>query len=142
MLARGEGKEEDARHSEIKEEEESTGHHSANTHDSNSSVVVDQSSSPGSDVSPDTTPDGQVSLSGFESVGQSMASMSLEAPNSNSRVLSTINPPPSGPPPGLTDPTSIEWSYLDPQGQVQGEHTLMLSNCTVIDPIKCRSLPS
>ncbi|KAG8219990.1 hypothetical protein J3R82DRAFT_997 [Butyriboletus roseoflavus] len=122
MVAR-DGKEEDARRSEIKEEEETIGHHSANTHDSNSAAVVDQSSSLGPDVSPDATPDSQVSCSGFESVGQSMASMSLDAqnqPNSNSRALPTINSLPSGPPPGLNDPASIEWSYLDPQGQVQG----------------------
>lgn len=26
----------------------------------------------------------------------------------------------NGPPPGITDLTSIEWSYKDPQGQIQG----------------------
>ena len=53
-----------------------------------------------------------------------MAGMSLETqsqPSTNQRVLSATNPLPSGPPPGFTDPESIEWSYLDPQGQVQGE---------------------
>jgi PERQ amino acid-rich with GYF domain-containing protein len=144
ILARGEGKEEDARRSEIKEEEESTGHHSANAHDSDPAAII-ESSSPGPDVSPpDATPDGQVFLSGFDSVGQSMAGMSLEAqnqPNSNPRVLSTTNPFPSGPPPGLTDPASVEWSYLDPQGQVQGEYTSRSSNRAVINLIKYRSLP-
>lgn len=145
ILGRGEGKEEDARRSEIKEEEESTGRHSANAHDSDPAAIIDQSSSPGHDVSPpDAAPDGQVSLSGFDLVGQSMAGMSLEAqnqPNSNPRVLSTTNTLPSGPPPGLTDPASIEWSYLDPQGQVQGEYTLGSSNCAVINLMKYRSLP-
>ncbi|KAI9572769.1 hypothetical protein HD554DRAFT_2285310 [Boletus coccyginus] len=121
ILARGE---EDARRSEIKEEEENMGHHSADAHDSDPAAVIDQSSSPGPDVSPsDMTSEGQVSLSRLESVDQGIAGMSLETqnlPNSNPRILSTTNPHPSGPPPGLTDPASIEWSYLDPQGQVQG----------------------
>ncbi|TFK57684.1 hypothetical protein OE88DRAFT_1651547 [Heliocybe sulcata] len=41
----------------------------------------------------------------------------------NSGGLSAVppsNPAPGAPPPGLTDLASIEWSYLDPQGQVQG----------------------
>ena len=144
ILARGEGKEEDARHSEIKEEEESTGHHSANARDSGPAADIDQSSSPGADVSPPhTTPDGQVSLSGLDSVGRGMAGMTLEAqnqPDSSLRVLSMTNLLPSGPPPGLTDPASIEWSYLDPQGQVQGEYTLRSSNRAMIYLIKYRSV--
>lgn len=136
-LARGEGKEEDALRSEIKEEE-SRGYHSANTHDSDSAAVVDRLSSPGPDVFPsDATPDSQLSSLELDSVGQSMAGMSYEArnrPNSNPRVLPTINTLPSGPP-GLTDPASIEWSYLDPQGQVQGEQTSRSSNRNVIDLI-------
>ncbi|KAF8559289.1 hypothetical protein OG21DRAFT_1480668 [Imleria badia] len=122
ILARGEGKEEDGRHSEIKEEEES-GHHSANAHDSDPSAVIHQSSSPGPDILSDATPDGQVSSSGLDSVRQSMAGMSLEVQNQHDaipRILTTTNPLPSPPPSGLTDPASIEWSYLDPQGQVQG----------------------
>ena len=27
---------------------------------------------------------------------------------------------PAGPPPGIVDLSTVEWSYLDPQGQVQG----------------------
>lgn len=134
ILARGE---EDARRSEIKEEEENMGHHLADAHDSDPAAVINQSSSPGPDVSPsDMTSEGQVSLSRLESVNQGIAGMSLETqnlPNSNSRILSTTNPHPSGPPPGLTDPASIEWSYLDPQGQVQGEYTLGSRNRAVIN---------
>lgn len=38
--------------------------------------------------------------------------------------------PAIGPPPGFTDLASIEWSYLDPQGQTQGESQLRhRSNC-------------
>lgn len=141
-MARGEGKEEDARRSGIKEEEESAGHHSPNGHDSDPAAVTDPSSSPSPDVSPSVvTPDDHVSSLGFNSVGQSMAGLSLEAQNPNSQVLPTMNPLPFVPPPGLTDPASIEWSYLDPQGQVQGGYAARLSSCTVIDCI-IRSLPS
>ena len=123
MIARGDGKEEDTRRSEIKEEDESVGRHSPNAHDSDPAAVTDLSPSPGPDSS-DPTLDGQVSSMDFNSVGRSMAGMSLEEqnqPDSDLQILSTINPIPSGPPPGLTDPASIDWSYLDPQGQVQGK---------------------
>ncbi|KAF8446148.1 hypothetical protein L210DRAFT_840512 [Boletus edulis BED1] len=120
ILARGEGKEEDARYSEIKEEEESTTHHSTDVHDGDPAAIMNPPSS-GPNVPPSNpTPVGPLSSS---DVGQGMAGMSLETlhqPNPNTRVSSTTNPLPSGPPPGLTDPASIEWSYLDPQGQVQG----------------------
>lgn len=43
--------------------------------------------------------------------------------NSHSNGQPTPDPITSGPPPGLMDLTSVEWSYLDPQGQVQGEYT-------------------
>lgn len=117
-----------------------------NAHDSDPAAVIDQSPSPGPDIpSSDVTPDGQFSSLGLDSVGQSMSGMSLEAqnqPNTNPRVLTLPNPLPSGPPPGLTDPASIEWSYLDPQGQVQGEYTSRFNNHVAVDLIKLRSLPS
>ena len=129
-----EGKEEDARRSGIKEEEESAGHHSLDAHNSDPAAGTDISSSPGPDVSPsDATPDGQVSSLRFDSLGQSMTGLSLEAQNqcnSNPQVSSTMHPLPSGTPPGLTDSASIEWSYLDPQGQVQGKYALRTSNHT------------
>lgn len=37
----------------------------------------------------------------------------------------TPDPITSGPPPGLVDLASVEWSYLDPQGQIQGRCTMM-----------------
>ncbi|KAG6381373.1 acetyl-coenzyme A transporter 1-domain-containing protein [Boletus reticuloceps] len=120
ILARGEGKEEDARYSEIKEEEESTTHHSSDVHDGDPAAIMHPPSS-GPNMPPSNL--GPLSSSDLDSVGQGMAVMSLETlnqPNANPRVSSTTNPLPSGPPPGLTDPASIEWSYLDPQGQVQG----------------------
>ncbi|KAG9314550.1 hypothetical protein JVU11DRAFT_5350 [Chiua virens] len=124
VLARGDGREEDARRSEIKEEEESGGHHSSYTRDSDAAVVTDRSSSPGPGTfQSDVIQNNQVSSSEFNPLDQSMASMSLEGrneTNSNARISPTTNPLPLRPPPGLTDPASIEWSYLDPQGQVQG----------------------
>ncbi|KII94435.1 hypothetical protein PLICRDRAFT_695434 [Plicaturopsis crispa FD-325 SS-3] len=42
--------------------------------------------------------------------------------NASSPITASTNGsgPDAGPPPGLPDLASIEWSYLDPQGQVQG----------------------
>ncbi len=37
----------------------------------------------------------------------------------------TPDPITSGPPPGLVDLASVEWSYLDPQGKMQGRCTMM-----------------
>lgn len=42
---------------------------------------------------------------------------------------------PTGPPPGL-DLASIEWSYLDPQGQVQGTYTSLQSLDTLFNFIQ------
>lgn len=61
-----------------------------------------------------------------DSLSTSVSSLSLGArTRSTDRIgLATADNVPSGPPPGITDPTTIEWSYLDPQGQVQGETVL------------------
>lgn len=55
----------------------------------------------------------------------------------------------AGPPPGLPDPASIEWSYLDPQGNIQGHclcfflgstHSFIASYRQVLSVlISCRS---
>lgn len=73
---------------------------------------------------PDTTSNSpsQPSASSADSAAHRMAGMSL---GENERTKANFQPNPvadsvtTGPPPGL-DPASIEWSYLDPQGQVQG----------------------
>ncbi|KAH7914466.1 hypothetical protein BJ138DRAFT_1143807 [Hygrophoropsis aurantiaca] len=59
---------------------------------------------------------------GSDSLNNGFSAMSL---NANGQDLNTapsplFHPSVSGPPPGLSDPASVEWSYLDPQGQVQG----------------------
>ncbi|KAF9229531.1 hypothetical protein BS17DRAFT_743706 [Gyrodon lividus] len=122
-LTRGEGKEGEPRRSEIKEEEEGLDPNASSVHDRHSTAVTERSSSPGPDAPPpDATADGQPP-SGTDSVTQSIAGMTLEEqnqPDSSPQIAPTMNPPASGPPPGLVDPASIEWSYLDPQGQVQG----------------------
>lgn len=45
-------------------------------------------------------------------------------PTTQSVGPNTMQPQPdpavAGPPPGLPDPAGIEWSYLDPQGNIQG----------------------
>ncbi|KIJ68628.1 hypothetical protein HYDPIDRAFT_179700 [Hydnomerulius pinastri MD-312] len=121
---RGDGKEGEPRRSDIKEEEENTSHSATIAHSADSVDATQQPSSPGPDVPPpDVTPNGHPPSSGTDPVTQGIAGMSLGEHNhvdGNPQVATTINLPASGPPPGLADPASVEWSYLDPQGQVQG----------------------
>lgn len=48
----------------------------------------------------------------------------------------------AGPPPGLPDPASIEWSYLDPQGNVQGHSLYFFLGSNHSFAISCRQVPS
>ncbi|KAF9072776.1 hypothetical protein BDP27DRAFT_388353 [Rhodocollybia butyracea] len=59
-----------------------------------------------------------------DSIESGLAQIALDAPPS-AAVPSLTNSPAStsasiGPPPGIVDLASVEWSYLDPQGQIQG----------------------
>ncbi|KIK96509.1 hypothetical protein PAXRUDRAFT_138292 [Paxillus rubicundulus Ve08.2h10] len=119
-LARVDGKEGEPRGPDIKEEEEGPSPNTTNARDSRRPTAVTEHSSRGPDAPPpDATADHHPP--GSDSVTQSIAHMFLEEHNSsNPQITSTMSPPASGPPPGLVDPASIEWSYLDPQGQVQG----------------------
>ncbi|KAH7883792.1 hypothetical protein F5I97DRAFT_1813828 [Phlebopus sp. FC_14] len=115
ISTRGEGKEDEFRGSGIKEEEEELGRRV----DSGGST---QSSSPVPCVPPPgRSTDGRTDSSLGDQVIRDIAAMSLEADNvdPNPATSHAITAAISGPPPGL-DPTSVEWSYLDPQGQVQG----------------------
>lgn len=74
--------------------------------------------------SPDIPSPGNGSPSALssDSMVQGLTDVSVGEPNNPNpdQQTSAINPPVTGPPPGLADPASIEWSYLDPQGQEQG----------------------
>ena len=87
----------------INEEEESN--LDGQLHSDQPSVSSGQIPAPASQVTP-------VQSTDVPSDNPSTASVSV-----NSAVINAV---PNGPPPGL-DLAGIEWSYLDPQGQVQGE---------------------
>ncbi|KIO02316.1 hypothetical protein M404DRAFT_148067 [Pisolithus tinctorius Marx 270] len=119
--ARPEGKDVESRHSHIKEEEVHV------------PLDVDEDDSPGTDqqlpsASPDrsravSADDSQPSTSIGSSVVQGIADMNLGEPNNldmSLQITTATSAPVTGPPPGLPDSASVEWSYLDPQGQVQG----------------------
>lgn len=79
--------------------------------------------------SPDIPSPGNGSPSALssDSMVQGLTDMSVGEPNNPNpdQQTSAINPPVTGPPPGLADPASIEWSYLDPQGQEQGQSSCL-----------------
>ncbi|EEB88143.1 hypothetical protein MPER_14184, partial [Moniliophthora perniciosa FA553] len=60
-----------------------------------------------------------MALQGSENIDTGMAHLSVE-PNSSQSATNSPGVAAAPPPPGLADLGSIEWSYLDPQGQVQG----------------------
>ncbi|KAG2350609.1 hypothetical protein BDR05DRAFT_954714 [Suillus weaverae] len=119
---RPESREEDAKGHNIKEVEEE--HSVQNTALQPSPSGTSQLSPIPSSVPPDTTSNSpsQRSALSADSVAHRMTGMSLDE---NERTNENFHPNPvadsltTGPPPGL-DPASIEWSYLDPQGHVQG----------------------
>lgn len=121
---RPEGREEDVKGPNIKEVEENTSLAENTTLQPDLSGASQQLSPIPDALPPDTTTDSpnQRSSSNADSVARRMAGMNL---GQNERTNANFHPNPvadglaTGPPPGL-DPASIEWSYLDPQGQVQG----------------------
>ncbi|KAG1885669.1 hypothetical protein F4604DRAFT_1727521 [Suillus subluteus] len=119
---RPESREEDAKGHNIKEVEEE--HPVQNTALQPSPSSASQSSPIPDSQPPDITsssPSQQPALSA-DSAAHRMTGMSL-GENGQTSANFHLNPVAdsltTGPPPGL-DPASIEWSYLDPQGQVQG----------------------
>ncbi|KAI5991600.1 hypothetical protein EDD15DRAFT_2388561 [Pisolithus albus] len=80
-----------------------------------------------SSVSPDgpqtvSADDNQQPAPVLDSVVRDVADMNLGEPSSldmNPKTVTATSAPLTGPS-GLPDPASVEWSYLDPQGQVQG----------------------
>ena len=119
------GREEDVKGLNIKEEVENIGVERNTALQSDLSGASQQSSLTPDALPPDTSSDSpnQRSALSTDSVASHIARMSLsekELSNTNFYPNQVADTPMAGPPPGL-DPASIEWSYLDPQGQVQGE---------------------
>ena len=56
---------------------------------------------------------GNRNLNGVEQVNEQLGNMSISGQQDG-------QPLPNQPPPGIGDLASVDWSYLDPQGQIQG----------------------
>ncbi|KAG2368205.1 hypothetical protein BDR07DRAFT_1391499 [Suillus spraguei] len=122
MGTRPDSREEDAKGHNIKEVEEEHPVENTTLHPSPSGAS--QLSPIPDALPPDTTSNSPSQRSALspDSAVHRMAGMSLdenERTNADFRPNSAADSLTTGPPPGL-DPASIEWSYLDPQGQVQG----------------------
>ncbi|KAG2149771.1 hypothetical protein BD769DRAFT_1408297 [Suillus cothurnatus] len=119
---RPESREEDTKGHNIKEVEEE--HPVQNTALQPSTSGASQLSPIPDSLPPTTTSNSpsQQSAPSADSVAHGMTGMSLgenERANANFHLNPVVDSVTTGPPPGL-DPASVEWSYLDPQGQVQG----------------------
>ncbi|PBL00440.1 hypothetical protein ARMGADRAFT_982585 [Armillaria gallica] len=102
--------------------------------DGKSSEIKEEDESATQATDPDPHPDGLfphgaedettaaagTSHSQTHNLDASVAQMSLGNDNGHSGSASPANSSTGYPPPGLTDVSNVEWSYLDPQGQVQG----------------------
>ncbi|EGO02779.1 hypothetical protein SERLA73DRAFT_119817 [Serpula lacrymans var. lacrymans S7.3] len=120
--ARAEHGESDNKGPEIKEEEEENPPAPPKNARNEAKSGAQQSSSPPAPLSAHIPSNPIISETYLES---GVANMSL---NNNNNVQAgqqiasgmTTSISPAGPPPGLPDVSTVEWSYLDPQGQVQG----------------------
>ena len=90
---------------DIKEEEEDTLHASEHRREPSSNSKSENGATSSSEVDP---------------VQGSLSSLSIAGSGDGASGSSGTG----GPPPGLTDLASVEWSYLDPQGQIQGGYLL------------------
>jgi PERQ amino acid-rich with GYF domain-containing protein len=71
-------------------------------------------------ISTDRLPDSRDIDASLAEVSTKTQSLAVEPASSHSVEDSPASIPPIGPPPGIQDLASVEWSYLDPQGHVQG----------------------
>ncbi|KAI0762078.1 hypothetical protein BC629DRAFT_986405 [Irpex lacteus] len=102
----------------IKEEDEEGGASRLEPTASKGGVSGSQTDQPSQDPAINGTGHAQATLG---TISSGINSLSLDSGSQNSPQIppTTTNVPP-GPPPGLSDPATMEWTYLDPQGQVQG----------------------
>lgn len=123
------GEPRDTKGLEITEEEEENNIHSPNTQDRPS--PHEPSPQPDSLISGGTSNVSQPSpAQGMET---NIATLSISNSNNTGSVDLAASAAAIGPPPGLSDLASVEWSYLDPQGQVQGKN-LPSETCCCTNP--------
>lgn len=135
VTSRGEpsGEPHDTKGLEITEEEEENNHkdlHSPNTQDRPSPHEPSPSPQPDSTISGGTSVSQPSPAQGIET---NLANLSISNSNNTGAVDLAAGAAAIGPPPGLSDLASVEWSYLDPQGQVQGKN-LPSETCCCTNP--------
>lgn len=124
----------DVKASEIREEEEEGGHQSQSVE--HVGEKRDSSKTHGAPSQPSNNASGP----DVHTVAADMAGLSLGANGSpvNESVDGLTN---SGAPPGIPDLASVEWSYKDPSGQVQGIHQLLSDGKLCFFYLTYRSIP-
>lgn len=103
----------------IKEEEEEKG----GTGQSDSGTVNRVNHSSQSDLPPENPQVGRREPAGGASAGMAKLSSNTQGTETNGNNVGPHTPvenAAAGPPPGIVDLSTVEWSYLDPQGHVQG----------------------
>ena len=106
----------------IKEEDEEVGASRLDPTDSNSGVSDSRMDPPSNNNS--LANGANTGQTATDNISSGINNISLDSPVQNTGhspmvPSNTANIPP-GPPPGLADPSAMDWTYLDPQGQVQG----------------------
>ncbi len=121
----------------IKEEDEEGGASRLEPTASKGGVSGSQTDQPSQDPAINGTGHAQATLG---TISSGINSLSLDSGSQNSPQIppTTTNVPP-GPPPGLSDPATMAWTYLDPQGQVQGQCVSRMRLRSLKLPL-CRSL--
>ncbi|KAG1716323.1 hypothetical protein ID866_807 [Astraeus odoratus] len=117
-------KDDGPRQSDIKEEAVEEGiRRTSDVHEVDSPGTAQHPSSADLDAPPpDSAVNDQPSAATSDLVVQGIADMTLLEPNNPDldQQVSNADAPVTSALPGLPDPANVEWSYLDPQGQVQG----------------------
>lgn len=122
----------------IKEEDEEGGASRLEPAASNGGVSGSQTDQPSQDSVVNGAGHVQTTL---RTISGGMNNLSLEPGSHNSpQIPPTATNVPPGPPPGLSDPATMEWTYLDPQGQVQGKCVSCMRLRSLKPPLR-RSFP-
>ena len=104
------------------EEEEQPGNTPADAEGSNGSPIGPHTNL--SQASPVSMNGSLAPQTRTDNLTSSISDLSLGARSHDNDEIGPTTAPnvPAGPPPGITDPATIEWTYLDPQGKIQGQY--------------------
>jgi PERQ amino acid-rich with GYF domain-containing protein len=121
--SRDQGDQLDNKASEIQEEEEDGGQqHQSQEHGEEKSGVSQQHAT---SITGPSQSSNNVSLLDGQTVATDMARLSIGANDSTVKNITS-----NGPPPSIPDLASVEWSYKDPSGQIQGIYQSLSESST------------